>query len=130
MAGGVGQAPFKSPHRPAAWHFYNHGLQVVMLKTRDYDPARYLASEEEQADYLRLTCEDSAPSEIAKALGAVARACGITGLSRKTGLTRQALYKALSGEGNPELGTIAKVAEALWYRLAIVPASSERKDAA
>lgn len=102
----------------------------MALKPREYDPARYLTSEEEQADYLRLTCEDGTPSEIARALGVVARACGITDLSRKTGLTRQALYKALSGEGNPELGTIAKVAEALGYRLAIVPVAGERKDAA
>jgi probable addiction module antidote protein len=79
---------------------------------------------------LKLTCEDGAPLEIAKALGAVARARGITDPSRKTGLTRQALHKALSGEGNPELGTIAKVAEALRYRLAIVRAEGERKDAA
>jgi probable addiction module antidote protein len=101
-----------------------------MLKTREFDPARYLQSEEEQAGYLKLTCEDGAPSEIAKALGAVARARGITDLSRKTGLTRQALYKALSGERNPELGTIAKVAEALGYRLAIVRAEGERVEAA
>ena len=102
----------------------------MALNIREYDPARYLTSEEEQADYLRLTCEDGTPSEIARALGVVARARGITDLSRKTGLTRQALYKALSGEGNPELGTIAKVAEALGFRLAIVPAAGERKDAA
>jgi probable addiction module antidote protein len=102
----------------------------LTLNTREFDSAHYLQSEEEQTEYLKLTCEDGTPSEIAKALGAVARARGITDLSRKTGLTRQALYKALSGEGNPELGTIAKVAEALGYRLAIVPADGERKDAA
>ena len=102
----------------------------MALNIREYDPARYLTSEEEQADYLRLTCEDGTPSEIARALGVVARARGITDLSRKTGLTRQALYKALSGEGNPELGTIAKVAEALGFRLAIVPVAGERQDAA
>ena len=101
-----------------------------MLYIREYDPARHLQSEEDQAEYLKLTCKDGTPSEIAKALGVAARARGITDLSRKTGLTRQALYKALSGEGNPELGTIAKVAEALGFRLAIVPAAGERKDAA
>lgn len=101
----------------------------MTLRTREFDPARYLLSEEEQADYLKLTCEDGTPSEIAKALGVVARARGITDLSRKTGLTRQALYKALSGEGNPELGTIAKVAEAMGYRLAIVRVVEEPKAA-
>ncbi|MBV8769410.1 MAG: putative addiction module antidote protein, partial [Hyphomicrobiales bacterium] len=55
---------------------------------------------------------------------------GIADLAKKTGLTRQALYKALSGEGNPELGTIAKVARALGYRLALVRAARSRRRAA
>ncbi|NTI06476.1 helix-turn-helix domain-containing protein [Agrobacterium rhizogenes] len=50
-------------------------------------------------------------------------------LSRRTGLTRQAIYKALSGEGNPELGTIAKVADVLGFRLSLV-AKSETRPAA
>jgi probable addiction module antidote protein len=61
----------------------------LSLKTRDFAPARYLQSEEEQAEYLKLTCEDGTPSEIAKALGVVGRARGITDLSHKTGLTRR-----------------------------------------
>jgi probable addiction module antidote protein len=104
-------------------------MAALTLKTREFGPARYLQSEEEQAEYLKVTCEDGTPSEIAQALGLVARACGITDLSRKTGLTRQALYKALSGGGNPELGTIAKVAEALGYRLSIVKVAGEQKAA-
>ncbi|WP_163434413.1 addiction module antidote protein, partial [Escherichia coli] len=60
----------------------------------------------------------------------VARARGISDLARKTGLTRQALYKALSGEGNPELATITKVADALGLQLKIVSATKNKKDAA
>lgn len=66
----------------------------------------------------------------ANALGVVARARGITDLARRTGLTRQALYKALSGEGNPELGTIAKVAQALGFRLALARAAQSHRSAA
>ena len=52
-------------------------------------------------------------------------------IAEKTGLSRQALYKALSDEGNPELATIAKVAEALGFRLDLVPvAKSSRATAA
>jgi probable addiction module antidote protein len=102
----------------------------MALKTRDYDPARYLNTDEAIEEYLLATCEDGEPAEIAHALGVVARARGISDLARKTGLTRQALYKALSGEGNPEFGTIAKVARALGFRLALVRPSQSRQDAA
>ncbi|MNN84939.1 helix-turn-helix protein [compost metagenome] len=54
---------------------------------------------------------------IAKALGNVARARGMTQLAKETGVGRESLYKALSGEGNPSFGTILKVMHALGLRL-------------
>jgi probable addiction module antidote protein len=101
-----------------------------VIKLRNYDTARYLDSEEIIEEYLLAACEDEEPAEIARALGVIARARGITDLSRKTGLTRQAIYKALSGEGNPELATIAKVAHALGFRLSFVRTSKDQQDAA
>jgi len=100
------------------------------MKTREYDPARYLDSEAAIEEYFLATCEDGGPAGIARALGVVARARGISDLAKQTGLIRQALYKALSGEGNPELATIAKVAEALGFRLSLVRTSKERRSAA
>lgn len=93
--------------------------------TRDYDAARYLDSEEAVTAYIADATESGDAQELAHALGVVARAKGMSDLSRQTGLTRQTLYKALSGEGNPELATIAKVADALGYRLALVAKSPE-----
>ena len=93
----------------------------MTLKTIPYDPAEFLDDEEAMAEYLRITCEDGSPAEIARALGAIARARGMSEIAAKTGFSRSALYKALSGEGNPELATIAKVAEALGFRLAFLP---------
>lgn len=90
------------------------------VATREYDSARYLDSEEAIAEYIAAASESGDPHELALALGVIAKARGMSDLSRQTGLTRQALYKALSGEGNPELGTIAKVADALGYRLSLV----------
>ncbi len=57
------------------------------------------------------------PAFIAKAFGVVAKARGMTQLARKVGMNRASLYKALSGEGNPEFGTMLKIAAALGYRL-------------
>ncbi|WP_288194067.1 addiction module antidote protein [uncultured Phyllobacterium sp.] len=101
-----------------------------MTKLRKFDPVRYLDSDDMIEEYLLAACEGGDASHIARALGDVARARGIADLARKTGLTRQALYKALSGEGNPELATITKVADALGLQLTIVPATKNKKDAA
>lgn len=101
-----------------------------MTRLRKFDPVRYLDSDDMIEEYLLAACEGGDASHIARALGDVARARGISELARKTGLTRQALYKALSGEGNPELATITKVAEALGLQLTIVPATKNKKDAA
>jgi probable addiction module antidote protein len=94
-----------------------------------FDPADYLDSDEVVQEYLNATCEDGTPNEIARALGTIARARNMTKLAEQTGLSRQALYKALSGEGNPEFATIVKVANALGLRLSFV-ASDGKRDAA
>jgi probable addiction module antidote protein len=99
------------------------------MKTTPFDPARYLDDEEGIAEYLRIICEEGSPAEIASALGDIARARGMSEVAEKAGLSRQALYKALSEDGNPELATIAKVAEALGFRLAIVPAQPKPQGA-
>ncbi|WP_117193267.1 addiction module antidote protein [Rhizobium terrae] len=100
------------------------------LETYVYDSAEFLDSEEAIAEYLLAASEGGDPNHIARALGVVARARGMSELSRTTGLTRPALYKALSGEGNPEFGTIAKVADALGYRLNLVAKSADASIAA
>ena len=102
----------------------------MALKTYPYDSAEYLDTPEDWEEYLKITCEDGGtPSEIAYALGVIARAQNMTKLADKTGLSRQALYKALSGEGNPEFATIAKVADALGLKITIVKKDA-RPDAA
>lgn len=95
------------------------------MKTADFAPfdaAHYLDSDEVIQEFLNATCEDGTPNEIARALGTIARARNMTKLAQQTGLSRQALYKALSGEGNPEFATIVKVAQALGLRLSFVAA--------
>lgn len=88
-----------------------------------YDTADYLRSEADVVAYLQ-ACIDEAgddPAFIAAALGNVARAYGMMQLAKNTGLTREGLYKALSAEGNPSLGTVLKVLRALGLKLTLQP---------
>ena len=75
----------------------------VKLKLRKWDSAEHLNSDEDIALYLDACLEEAGndPAFIAKALGNIARARGMSQLARETGLGRESLYKALSGEGNP-----------------------------
>ena len=84
-----------------------------------YDVADYLKTEADMAAYLEACMEevDDDPAFIAAALGDIARARGMAQLAKDTGLTREGLYKALSANGNPSLGTILKVVKALGLKL-------------
>lgn len=83
-----------------------------------YDTADYLKTEEDMVAYLEACMEEAGddPAYIAAALGNIARAHGMMRLAKETGLTREGLYKALSAEGNPSLGTVLKVLRALGLK--------------
>lgn len=87
--------------------------------TTRYDVADHLRTPEEMAAYLE-ACLDEADGDaafIAKALGDIARAKGMSQVARDTGLSRESLYKALSGDRAPNLDTVLKVISALGIRL-------------
>jgi len=88
-------------------------------ETSDYDVAEHLRNPEEMAAYLDAWLEDAADdvSGIARALGDIARAKGMSEVARDAGLSRESLYRALSDEGNPSFATVLKVARALGVRL-------------
>lgn len=96
----------------------------MTIETRPFDPAAYLDSPEALLAYLDGAFTDGDASEIADALGVVARARGMSQLAEETGLTRQALYKSLSSDGNPEFATVLKVIRAFGLRLHPEPASA------
>jgi probable addiction module antidote protein len=88
-------------------------------KTLAYDVAEQLRTPEEMAAYLDAWLVE-APDDaagIARALGDIARAKGMTQVARDAGLSRESLYKALSENGNPSFATVLKVAQALGVRL-------------
>ena len=93
-------------------------------KTSRYDVAEHLRNPEEMAAYLEASLEEAHGDAafIAKALGDIARAKGMTQVARDTGLSRESLYKALSGDRSPGFDTILKVMGALGLELHAGPA--------
>jgi probable addiction module antidote protein len=89
----------------------------MALKTTAWDASEYLDSPDAIAGYLEAVFEDGDPSLIAAALGDVARALGMTEIAQKAGVTREALYKALSPTGDPRLSTFLGVMKALGIKL-------------
>jgi probable addiction module antidote protein len=96
---------------------------VAVLKLKKWDSAQYLKTEEDMALYLDACLQEAGDDAafIAKALGHIARAKGMSQVAREAGLGRESLYKALSGEGNPSLATILKVTAALGIQLHAQP---------
>lgn len=92
---------------------------TTVTPTTPYDVADHLRTPEEMAAYLDAWL-DEAPDDaagITKALGDIARAKGMSQVAKDAGLSRESLYRALSGEGNPSFATVLKVARALGVKL-------------
>ena len=88
-------------------------------KTTRYDVAEHLRTPAEMAAYLESVLEESNgdASMVAKAIGDIARAKGMSQVAKDSGLSRESLYKALSGERSPGIDTILKVIRALGIKL-------------
>lgn len=84
-----------------------------------FDPANALVDEEEIAFFMADALETGDAAYIAKALGVVARAKGMTTIARETGLSREQLYRSFSEEGNPTLKSTLAVMKALGIELTI-----------
>jgi probable addiction module antidote protein len=109
--------------------------KVRKLEVMDWDPARYLHTEGRQRAYIEEVIKEN-PNDKAAILSALAdvaraRQMGMTQLARETGLRRDSLYKALSGNGNPTLDTLVRIAKALGVviQLAVMPPTDEKKTA-
>lgn len=95
----------------------------MAIKTLPFDAAEYLDTAESQADLLADAFESGDPNYITHALGVVARARGMSNVAKEAGVTREALYRALSEKGDPRLSTLIGVLKALGVQLsAKIPA--------
>ena len=87
----------------------------------EFDPAEYLSSPEAIAEFVTDALETGDAVYIAKAMGAAARAKGMTELARETGLSREQLYRSFSEKGNPTLKTMMAVMKALGVDMVARP---------
>ena len=95
--------------------------KIKVSELPEFDAAEHLPDETAIAEYLTVVLEENDPSALADALGTIARARGMTEISRASGITREALYRALRPNGQPRFETISRVCSALGVRLVAQP---------
>ena len=91
--------------------------RIEVADLPEFSVAPYLDSEDAIAAYLTNIIEANDPALLASALGDIARARGMTEIAKASGLTREALYKALRPDAQPRFDTISRVCAALGVRL-------------
>ena len=95
-------------------------LKKIKIKDlKKFDVVDYLKTEKDIAAYLSAVLEDGDPALFVAAIGDIARAKGMTEIAKKSGVTRESLYRALKIEARPRFETVAKVIQALGMKLSI-----------
>jgi probable addiction module antidote protein len=95
---------------------------IKKTKVKDlskFDVVDYLKTEKDIAGYLSAVLEDGDPALFVAAIGDIAKAKGMTEIAKKSGVTREALYRALKIEARPRFETVAKVIHALGMKLSV-----------
>ena len=95
------------------------------LETTRFDILDHLKTPEDRLAYIEAAFEDGDPALITHALGDVARSIGMTAVAKEAGVTREALYKALSEKGDPRLSTLLGVTKALGLQLYAKPSNPD-----
>jgi probable addiction module antidote protein len=96
-------------------------MQINIDDLAEFDVAEYLKTDADIAEYLRQILEEGDSNELIDALGQIARARGMTEIANSSGITREALYKALRPGSHPRFDTIQRVCGALGVRLTAEP---------
>ena len=91
--------------------------KIKIAELPEFGMAAHLPDEQAIAEYLTVVLEENDPAALADALGTVARARGMTEIAKASGMTREALYKALRADAHPRFETISRVCAALGVKL-------------
>jgi probable addiction module antidote protein len=97
--------------------------RVRVSDLHTFDVTEHLDSEQAIAQYLAIVLEENDPSALVEALGDAARAHGMTTVAAASGITREALYRALRPGAQPRFDTVQRVCSALGLRLTVTPAT-------
>jgi probable addiction module antidote protein len=92
----------------------------MRLKTRRFEPSRYLDSDEVIAEFLKAALEDPDPEVFVSAIGHVAKARGMTSVAESSGLGRESLYKAFAPGAKPRYETVIRVLRSLGVKLQVI----------
>lgn len=95
--------------------------KIKLSEIPEFDAAEYLTNDEDVAAYLTTILEENDAALLAAALGDIARARGMTQVAKDSGITREALYKALRPGSEPRFDTVSRVCAALGVRLVAQP---------
>ncbi|MBQ3677911.1 MAG: putative addiction module antidote protein [Succinivibrio sp.] len=93
------------------------------MKTEIFDAANFLDNEEVIAEYINIALESEDPNDLLRALDTVARAKGISKISKETGLNRESLYKSLKEGKRPYFDTLQKILNSLGIKFRVVPSA-------
>lgn len=88
----------------------------------EFDITQHIKTDADVAKYLRQVLEEGDSSELAAALGYIAKARGMTEIAKASGIKRAALYKALRPNAQPRLDTVQRVCKALGVKITVVVA--------
>ena len=99
--------------------------KIKISELPEFDMAQQLKTEEDIAAYITIVIEEGDASELAHALGVAARARGMSEIARTSGISREALYKALRPNAKPRFDTVNQVCAALGVRLVAEPIRSQ-----
>jgi probable addiction module antidote protein len=91
--------------------------KIKVSELPEFDMAEHIKTEEDIAAYLNIVLEEGDGAELAHALGVIARAKGMAEIAEKSGITREALYKALRPNAQPRFDTVHKVMQAMGVKL-------------
>jgi len=91
--------------------------KINVSELPEFDMAEHLPDQEAIAEYLTIVLEENDPAEFAHALGTIARARGMTEIARASGISREALYRALRPDAQPRFDTVSRVCAALGVKL-------------
>jgi probable addiction module antidote protein len=104
----------------------NSAQKIKISNLPDFDVVDYLKTEADITGYLTAVLEDGDPALFVAAIGDIARAKGMSDIAKKSGVTRESLYRALKIEAHPRFETVVKVIHALGMKLSVEVESKKK----